>query len=237
MSLPTFTYTFIAGTTIDSAQVNTNNNNMISNMTDGTRDFTIGTITTTGAATLASDVVLCTNSGDDVTFNNLTATTVPYIDGSKNIKSSAVTPTVLGYLASNSKWATVAVTGSFNVNCTYTGTFMRIFDTMHLKVNIAFTGAPNSTGCTITIPSSLTIDTTKLASINVNQALGVGIGYDVSTTTAEPLWAYYNTTTTVGVAWYSVTTALEQVTQAVPFTIANTDYLTINISVPILEWA
>jgi hypothetical protein len=35
----------------------------------------------------------------NIAFSNLTATTVPYLDGSKYLKSSAVTPTELGYLS------------------------------------------------------------------------------------------------------------------------------------------
>lgn len=39
------------------------------------------------------------NSGGSATFNQLTATTVPYLDGSKVLTSSAVTPTELGYVS------------------------------------------------------------------------------------------------------------------------------------------
>lgn len=98
MALPSYTYTFVSGTTIDSGQVNTNNTNMISNMTDGTRDFTIGSLVVTGNVTVQGNTIFGTNASDDVQYVNLTATTVPYLDASKVLKSSAVTPTELGYL-------------------------------------------------------------------------------------------------------------------------------------------
>lgn len=41
-------------------------------------------------------------NGTNVTYSNLTASTVPYLDASKNLVSSAVTPTQLGYLDATS---------------------------------------------------------------------------------------------------------------------------------------
>lgn len=71
--------------------------------------------TTSGAAFLTAD-----NAGA-ITLNKLTATTVPYLNGSKVLTSSAVTPTQLEYLSGASG---TTGTGSivFSASPTFTGT-------------------------------------------------------------------------------------------------------------------
>jgi hypothetical protein len=47
------------------------------------------------------DIILNPNGTGGVLFNDLTATTVPYLDANKELNSSAATPTQLGYLANS----------------------------------------------------------------------------------------------------------------------------------------
>lgn len=51
------------------------------------------------ASHITDDGTTITLSGTNISFSPLSATTVPYLDGSKNLKSSSVTPTELGYLS------------------------------------------------------------------------------------------------------------------------------------------
>lgn len=111
MPLPSVTYQFVPGTTASANQVNTNNQDIINAMTDGLKDFTIGSIVVNNASTFNGDVALGNNTGDTITvagnisiagtstFSALTATTVPVLNASKQLISSAVTPTELAFLS------------------------------------------------------------------------------------------------------------------------------------------
>jgi len=77
---------------------------------DASGNFSAGTITAslsgnsttaTTATNVSSGTVSCTTftSSSTNTFNGLTATTVPYLNASKQLTSSSVTPTELGYLS------------------------------------------------------------------------------------------------------------------------------------------
>lgn len=58
MPLPSVTYTFTAGTTIDSGQVNTNFSNLISSLTDGTKDLTVNTLALTSTLSVGGNLTL-----------------------------------------------------------------------------------------------------------------------------------------------------------------------------------
>lgn len=120
MSSLAVTNTFVANTTILSADVNTNFNDIVSyinnrNSASAAWDqlsvagngTIVGTLTLTGGASLSSTLSVGTTSTFTGVatftaapiFSALTATTVPYLNGSKILTSSAVTPTELGYLS------------------------------------------------------------------------------------------------------------------------------------------
>jgi len=54
MALPSVTHTFVTGTTIDAAEVNTNFSDLINSLTDGSKDITTNAVTTTATVTVGS---------------------------------------------------------------------------------------------------------------------------------------------------------------------------------------
>lgn len=108
MAAITRTYTFVDGTTAYGSQVEIEISNIVTawnNHNAGSSQWTAlsvlgngsigGTLGVTGATTLSSTLGI---SGA-TTFSALTASTVPYLDASKVLTSSAVTPTELGYVS------------------------------------------------------------------------------------------------------------------------------------------
>lgn len=69
MAIPSVTYTFTNSTVADATEVNTNFNNIISSLTDGTSDHSISTLTLAGALTANGNVTLGNASGDTMTVN------------------------------------------------------------------------------------------------------------------------------------------------------------------------
>ncbi len=76
------------------------------------------------------DILIDPAGTGKVKFSDLTATTVPYLDASKGLVSSAVTPTELGYVSGvtsaiqtqiNTKQATISVTDTTTIDHTLTG--------------------------------------------------------------------------------------------------------------------
>lgn len=91
MPAPSVTYVFANSTTADATQVNTNFNDLIAGMTDGTKDFSINALTVAGVATLNGNITLGNASSDDLTVtaslaSNLSVkTTNTYDFGSSTI--------------------------------------------------------------------------------------------------------------------------------------------------------
>lgn len=76
MAAPSVSFVFSGGTTILSAQVNTNYNDLVNAMSDGTKDFTIGTLTVAGAVVINGAITLGNASGDDLTIEASLAQTL-----------------------------------------------------------------------------------------------------------------------------------------------------------------
>ncbi len=61
MPLPSVTHTFVAGTTIEAGQVNTNFSDLINDLTDGTADLTVNSLTLTSTLSIGGNVTLSGN--------------------------------------------------------------------------------------------------------------------------------------------------------------------------------
>lgn len=91
MAAISVTYTFVNSTTADASQVNTNFTNIIDGTSDGTKDFTVGTVTSNGAVNFKGAITLGDGSVDDLTINGslasslLIKTTNSYDVGSSTI--------------------------------------------------------------------------------------------------------------------------------------------------------
>lgn len=139
----------------------------------------------------------------------------------------------------DTNWVSWTPTGSWSLNVTYSGRWRRVGDTAEYEVLVSLTGATTTASLTITLPSGHVIDTTKITSTNGNGALPGGgsildsgsaayfaqVGY--STTTAVAIWAQNAGGTYLGIT---------DVTQAVPMTFANGDFVKVNFKVPIVGW-
>ena len=78
-------------------------------------------------------------------------------------------------------WVSWTPTGSWNTNVTYTGRWRRVGDSAEYYVKVVTSGAPNSTGLTINLPSGHVIDTTRFASSTDTFTLGIGHILDTGT--------------------------------------------------------
>jgi hypothetical protein len=76
--------------------------------------------------------------------------------------SMAVDPKINAFIASD--WEDVTITGSWTTNTTYTAKRRRLGDSMHLKVKVSLSGAPNATNLLINLPSDVSIDSDKVLS-------------------------------------------------------------------------
>lgn len=152
------------------------------------------------------------------------------------VMSASSSSTVYGVPASD--WTSYTPTGTFTTNTTYTGKWRRVGDTMEVKANLAFAGAPNSASLSIALPSGYTIDTTKLVGSNP-MVLGNGQIVDTGVAGYPNLARYGGTTTQVDI-YYTDDAAggvtRTQISQAAPFTIGSTDTLDVTFVVPISGW-
>jgi len=147
-----------------------------------------------------------------------------------------------------SPWISVTPTTSLTTNATSTGLYKRVGDEMLVQVKTEFSGSNSQGSWTITIPDSLTIDTSKLIHSTVDESMDLGratiydgtgtdphigaIGYDSSTSVK----AYASivrdaNTTNLWNEWRLVST-----TGSDPFGIASGDQFTCFFRVPISEW-
>lgn len=76
MAAPSVTHTFTNGTTADATQMNTNFDDIIQSLTDGTSDLTFNQLTANGAATFNDAVTLGNATGDDITVTGRIASHV-----------------------------------------------------------------------------------------------------------------------------------------------------------------
>lgn len=96
MASPSVTYNFVNGTVADGDAVDTNFQDLINAMTDGTKSFSIDALTVAGAALFNGAVTLGNATGDDVVVtgylasNLISKTTNTYALGSSTILYSAV---------------------------------------------------------------------------------------------------------------------------------------------------
>lgn len=126
-------------------------------------------------------------------------------------------------------------TGSWSTNTTYSGKYRRVGDNLEFTVIVATSGAPTSATFTLNIPSSLVIDVAKLPSGTASSTDIAGFAHLLDSDTAANRtmgMIYPASSVTMGV----VAIGAGAVTQAVPFTWANNDKLTLKFRVPISGW-
>jgi hypothetical protein len=158
---------------------------------------------------------------------------------SGNVRVSESTSTVI------SKWIPFTPTDArwVDANHTHTGFYRRVGNCIEIQIKTALTGAPTTASYAVRIPAGLQFDTANMANASqletfpwgqaIIKAAGTNyygfVMYDSVEGTKNALTVYVP-----NVAATYPTYA--QVTQAVPGTFANGDWVLINATLPITGW-
>jgi hypothetical protein len=162
--------------------------------------------------------------------------------GKPNVTGVNVTPFIEAPVAAITNWETFTPSGSFNTNTTYAGKYRRVGSDLEIDYYLTFSGVPNTTALTLTLPAGLVIDTASLAnpSSTNDNTLGEGSFYDASATTPYHITAEYDTTTTIRVKSERVTASIVESaanqSQGTPVAVASGDALSLKVKVPIVGW-
>ncbi len=229
----TFDYEIASGTYADS------------DLTVWIYDVTNTTLIQPAGSSLANATV---ESKHQATFQTTSSTSYRLIIHCSSTSASAYTvkidnvqvgPNPVLYGAPISDWKSFTPTGTWSTNTTYTGLRRRIGDMEEFDIKVATAGAPTSATLSINLP--VTIDTTKLTSIQANAGQipgGIGNACDLGVAT-YPVQVNYTSTTAVTIAYINGdgTSAFSAaVTQAAPFTFGNTDFVHVHFSVPVVGY-
>lgn len=134
-------------------------------------------------------------------------------------------------------WISFTPTGSWVSNTTYSGRWRRVGDKAEIQYSLQITGGVTAASLTVSIPSGLSIDSSKLiggldAPVGFGSFLDAGNYYGIAT-------PFYNTSTTLlvrGGAVSGTQSLLAQVTQTTPQTWASGDSITFTAELPIVGW-
>ena len=139
-------------------------------------------------------------------------------------------------------WVAITTqTGSWNTNTSYDGTYARVNDTMHARLAILLSGAPNSTALSIDPPNGETVDESKLPTIGAGSFYPVGnfIVWDDSVSTIRGGGQILYNNSSNELDFYITTTAPNTstaVNELTPITFASNDYISAEFSIPISGW-
>lgn len=134
-------------------------------------------------------------------------------------------------------WISYTPTISWVSGATGTAKYRRVGDTLEGEAWVLCSGAVTAATLTISLPSGLSIDTTKLTVADAAiTAIGYGTAYDAGTR-EYGISTHYNTTTTVTPRNTESGTGGNAINNATPFTFGNLDSVYCTFSVPILGWS
>lgn len=193
----------------------------------------------TGLATLTAHDVLIGNGTGNVTL--ISPSTSGFVLTSNG---TGADPSFQALSATITSWASATVTGSFTTNTSYSCKSRQVGDSKEYMVVVTFSGAPNSTNFTLTLPSGDTIDTTKLPDTTSSDGSNLGpvLGNGELMDTGNQSWgtcavAYFSSTQ---VTMYSASESpvgngkTKIIAQDTPFTFGNTDKISLRFTVPIV---
>jgi hypothetical protein len=136
---------------------------------------------------------------------------------------------------------TCTVTGSWVSNTTYTCLETRVGNFATYQIKAATSGAPTSATLEINLPSGRTIDTTAMTdSGSTIPWVGQGVAFDNGNADYGIAIVYKSTTSVRATTlnWTSNSIRVDSVVnQGTPFTFGSGDFVNINFTVPIAEWA
>ncbi len=141
-------------------------------------------------------------------------------------------------------FATFTPTGSWTLNCTYTGGYSRIGEYMRMNVKIAFAGAPNGTAnMTINLPAGFSMDTGKIMQASTavrtplpgcNAILDAAVLYPLVVTENDPTSIFLASNIIPAAGASFVTRGALSAT--LPATIANGNTIVVWAEFPIVGW-
>lgn len=118
MASPTYTFALTNGTTADASQVQTNFNDILNGVTDGTKDISVAALTAAGNAAFNGNTSIGNAAADDLSITASLASSIPI----KTTNSFDIGAATLGlralYFGANSQ--TVKVQGSASMSATWT---------------------------------------------------------------------------------------------------------------------
>lgn len=135
-------------------------------------------------------------------------------------------------------WVSYTPTGSWNTNTTYTGKWRRVGDTMEGQIALLLSGAPNAvTLALVNLPSSFSIDTSKLTGTLGSVANIVGDGLMVSNALGYyRLYIIYNSATSLNPTYMQAFGNNSNITSTVPAVFKSGDFIDLWFRVPIVGW-
>jgi len=135
-------------------------------------------------------------------------------------------------------WVSYTPTGSWTTNANYTGRYRRVGDTLEGFVRVNVTGAPTASALRFSLPSGLSIDTSKLTGMKQNFTPINGTGTIDHSGGGYKIYGLYYDTTSVAAAYQSTLAgggAL--VTNTVPVTVSSGSVVELQFRVPIVGWS
>lgn len=145
----------------------------------------------------------------------------------------AVGPQIVTNGAAVTDWTSYTPTGSWTTNCTYTGKWRRVGDSLEGLVNIALAGAPGGAASLtgISIPSGLSIDTAKITAQGTGTPVcGGWTGLRGANIYMDAVYASNGISTLVNGTGNNITPTS-------PATWASGDYISLQFKVPIVGWS
>lgn len=156
-------------------------------------------------------------------------------------KDNAVSSTHAGFAFTPMEWTAYTPTCSWVSNVTVTARYRQVGNTVEGEVMIVLTGAPTSAALTINTPGNQNM---ALASFRTGVGVptvlcGTGSGVDQGTSVYHGFHAMTDGTAadldSLFIQYSSSASGYAAVTQAAPFTWANTDHIFITYSIPVIE--
>lgn len=158
MGFTSVTYTFSNSTTADASQVNQNFQDIISGLSDGTKDISIAALTVAGNASFSGNLTFGNASSDTITF---TGSQASHLNPSAHNSYDFGTVTTLGYrafyFASSSATKTAKVQGPA-ISSDITLTLPATTGTIGLSDRCSFSANTSTTAATTSSPFIYTVE-------------------------------------------------------------------------------
>jgi hypothetical protein len=148
---------------------------------------------------------------------------------------------VNSFVPANGYLGALTTTGSWVSNATYAGKYYRVGSKLKATILVSCTGAPTATTLTLTLPSSLSIDTAKLSigADTLSAVPSTGEARDSGINSFGIYAEYSGTATSISVmVWGAAASYINRagLSNTAPITLGNGDTVQLEYEVPIVGW-